>query len=207
MAERSITAFNAEHTFPHVLVFADRNRIEREETFELPAAARDRFLMQIAIAAPADDASRRQLLFETRFHDVDALIESLQNAVVDYRELNALAKAIQTTVVVSPSIERYPLDLWKAVRDPASADIRVPGADVSRLVAGGASPRGMSYLIRAARVAAWLAGREMVVPEDIRGIFHECMAHRIFLAPVYELRRDELVGALIDDIFAKVPAP
>jgi len=207
MAERSITAFNAEHRFPHVLVFADRNRIEREETFELPAAARDRFLMEVSIGAPTDEASRRALLFETRFHDVDALIGSLKDGVIDYRQLDAVAKRIQSTIKVSPAIERYTLDLWMAIRDPASAGISVAGADINRLVAGGASPRGMSYLIRAARVAAWLAGRDMVVPEDIRDIFYECMAHRIFLAPVYEMRREELVRALIADVFAQVPAP
>jgi MoxR-like ATPase len=207
MAERSITAFNTEHTFPHLLVFADRNRIEREETFELPAAARDRFLMEVAIATPSDETSRRQLLFETRFHDVDALIGALKEGIVDYRELDALAKVIQSSITVSPALERYTLDLWTAIRNPAEAGLTVPGADVTRLVAGGASPRGMSYLIRAARVAAWLAGRDMVVPEDIRDIFFECMAHRIFLAPVYELRREELVRSLIDAVFAKVPAP
>ena len=36
MAERSVTAFNREHALPHLLVFADRNRVEKEETFELP---------------------------------------------------------------------------------------------------------------------------------------------------------------------------
>ncbi len=207
MAERSITAFNTEHTFPYLLVFADRNRIEREETFELPAAARDRFLMEVAIGTPPDEQSRRQLLFDTRFHDVDALIGMLKEGVVDYRQLNALAKVIQSTITVSPSLERYTLDLWNAVRNPSSAGLSVAGVDVSKLVAGGASPRGMSYLIRAARVSAWLTGRDMVVPEDIRDIFYECMAHRIFLAPVYELRREELVRALISDVFAKVPAP
>nr|BAA23276.1 mxaR [Hyphomicrobium methylovorum] len=207
MAERSITAFNTEHFFPHVLVFADRNRIEREETFELPAAARDRFLMEVSIGSPTDDESRRALLFETRFHDVDQLIGALKEGVIDYRQINALAKIIQSSVVVSPAIEKYTLDLWKAVRDPAAANVSIPGVDMTRLVAGGASPRGMSYLIRAARVSAWLAGREMVVPEDIRDIFYECMAHRIFLSPVYELRREELVRSLIDQIFASVPAP
>jgi MoxR-like ATPase len=33
MAERSVTAFNREYHFPHLQVFADRNRVEREETF------------------------------------------------------------------------------------------------------------------------------------------------------------------------------
>jgi MoxR-like ATPase len=207
MAERSITAFNREYVFPNLLVFADRNRIEREETFELPAAARDRFLMEVGISTPTDATARRDLLFETKFHDVDALISSLKEGVIDHRRLNALAKAIQNTIIVSPALENYILDLWTAIRAPASAGISVANVDVTRLVAGGASPRGMSYLIRAARVLAWLSGREMVVPEDIRELFNECMAHRIFLAPVYELRREEIIRALISSVFAKVPAP
>ena len=47
MAERSVSAFNRDYEFPFLQVFADRNMVEREETFELPAAARDRFLMEI----------------------------------------------------------------------------------------------------------------------------------------------------------------
>ena len=207
MAERSITAFNREYSFPHLLVFADRNRIEREETFELPAAARDRFLMEVAINAPSDETARRNLVFETKFHDVDALIGSLAEGVVDYRQLNGVGRAIQSGIIVSPVLERYTLDLWQAVREPARAGVEIKGVDINRLVAGGASPRGMSYLIRASRVAAWLAGRDMVVPEDIRDVFNECMSHRIFLSPVYELRRDELVRSLIGDVFARVPAP
>lgn len=207
MAERSITAFNKEHDFPHLLVFADRNRIEREETFELPAAARDRFLMEVGVSAPTSENARRDLLFETKFHDVDQLIGSLKEGVVDHRRLNDLARAIQRTIVVSSALERYVLDIWTAVREPSKAGISLPNIDMTRLIAGGASPRGMSYLVRTARVRAWLSGREMVVPEDIRDVFPECMAHRIFLSPVYELRRDEIVRALIADVFAKVPAP
>ena len=67
---------------------------------------------------------------------------------------------------------------------------------MDRLVQGGASPRGMSYLMRAARVHAWLGGRMMVVPEDLRGVFPEVMAHRIFLDPVYENRAVPLVREL-----------
>ena len=42
MAERSVSAFDREYHFPHMIVFADRNKVEREETFELASAARDR---------------------------------------------------------------------------------------------------------------------------------------------------------------------
>ena len=60
MAERSVSAFNREFRFPHLLVFADRNRVEREETFEISSAARDRFMMEVTIDAPASDEDRAQ---------------------------------------------------------------------------------------------------------------------------------------------------
>jgi len=69
MAERSVTAFNREYHFPHLQIVADRNRVEKEETFELPAAARDRFLMEIAIEAPVERELQRTLMFDPRFHD------------------------------------------------------------------------------------------------------------------------------------------
>jgi len=87
VAERSVTAFHREVRLPHLTVFADRNRVEKEETFELPGAARDRFLMEIEIA-PDDTATiHRQLMFDTRFHDTDALIESVPSALFDHRDL------------------------------------------------------------------------------------------------------------------------
>ena len=42
MAENSVSAFNREFVFPHMTVFADRNKLEKEDTFELASAARDR---------------------------------------------------------------------------------------------------------------------------------------------------------------------
>ena len=52
MAEKSVTAFNREYFFPHLQVFADRNRVEKDETFEIPSAARDRFMMELKIETP-----------------------------------------------------------------------------------------------------------------------------------------------------------
>ncbi len=75
------------------------------------------------------------------------------------------------------------------------------------LVQGGASPRGIAFLIRAARVRAWLEGRDMLLPEDLRAVFPETMAHRIFLEPVYEMRREQIVPALCRAVLDTVPAP
>ncbi len=207
MAERSVTAFNREYRFPYLIVFADRNRIEREETFELPAAARDRFFMEIMMEIPKDRDVRCKLAFDPRFYDADALVNAVPEEVLDYRALAAVAYAVQTKIHASEVLARYTIDLWNAVRDPLSVGIDLEGVDMSRLVQGGASPRGMAYLVRAARVAAWLDGRDIVVPEDLRSVFAEVMAHRVFLDPIYELRRDALVRSLFKAVFATVPAP
>ena len=207
MAERTISAFNREFRFPHLTVFADRNRVEREETFELPAAARDRFLMEIAIDTPAAYATRRDLAFDARFHDTERLIGSLEEGILAYDQLNDVGRAIQSEVRASEALERYVIDLWQAVRNPKDAGIEIPGVDTGRLVAAGASPRGLSYLVRAARVAAWLDGRSMAVPEDVRAVFFETMAHRIFFEPVYEMRRETVARALIGALFETVPVP
>jgi len=207
MAERSVTAFNREVGLPHLLVFADRNRMEREETFALPAAARDRFFMEIAVQTPADFETRRRLVFDTRYHDVDALVETIEPGILDFRALADIGRQIQQAIHVSPTLEKYVVTLWDALRDPQAAGLRLEGVDMARLVMGGASPRGLSFLARAARVHAWIEGRDMVLPEDVRAIFHETMAHRIFLDPVYEHRAEGLVPLLCEQVFARVAVP
>ncbi|WP_088343958.1 MULTISPECIES: MoxR family ATPase [Rhodomicrobium] len=207
MTERSTSAFNTEFAFPFLQVFADRNRIEREETFELPAAARDRFFMEVGISAPADPELRRRLIFDTVFHDTDALVGTLPNGLIDYRALPAIARAIQLAVRSSAAIESYTLSLWQGLARPQEVGIALDGVDMNRLILGGASPRGMAYLVQAARVQAWLEGRAMIVPEDIQAVFFEVIAHRIFLDPIYELRRDAIIGALVPAVLASVAAP
>lgn len=207
MAERSVSAFNREFRFPHLLVFADRNRVEREETFEISSAARDRFMMEITIDAPASDADRRELMFNPRFHDVDRLLEQLPSAMLNYQALNEVADVIQRSVQTSEALQRYALDLWRATAVPGEYGVKVPGLDVSQLMLAGASPRGMSYLLRAARVAAWLQGRGFVTPEDVQAVFVENVAHRLCYQPVYEMRRQEISGPLMHGILASVSAP
>jgi MoxR-like ATPase len=85
--------------------------------------------------------------------------------------------------------------------------VKLDGVDMDRLILAGASARGVSMMMRAARVSAWLDGRGYVVPEDIHGVFRETIAHRVFFDPVYELRRAALIDELLDGIRHKVAAP
>ena len=207
MAERSVNAFNREYRFPHMLVFADRNRVEKEETFELSSAARDRFMFEIPMETPADRAIQTALMFDPAFHDTEKLIERVTAAIVPYRELNDIALAIQTRVHASEALQHYALDLWHATRTPQQFGVVLSGIDMNRLVLSGASPRGTAMLMRAARVAAWLAGRDYLTPEDLQGVFQQTIAHRIFFTPVYEMRRADLIEPLVSQILNHVAAP
>ena len=207
MAERSVTAFNQEYYFPHLQVFADRNRVEKEETFEIPAAARDRFILEVPIGLPQDSELQKALMFDTRFYDVDALIAGLTPATINYTELNSIAAAIQTHIQASPALIDYTLELCQATRTPAQFDIMLDDVDSHELIQAGISPRGMALLIRAAKVAAWLQDRDALMPEDIHAVFAEVVAHRVFFKPVYELRRASIAPALVEGILQRVAAP
>lgn len=207
MAERTLSAFNKEHVFPHMIVFADRNQVEKEETFEIPSAARDRFMMEIPILVPNDDAIMQGLMFDTKFHNVDALVDTLQANILQFDQLNSLAGVIQNSVEASPTLQTYALNLWKATRQPVQYGIKVSNVDMNRLVLAGASPRGMSMMLRAARVNAWLNDRTVVTPEDIHAVFHETVAHRLVFSPVYEMRRTEIAREMLTSIVNVVAAP
>jgi len=207
MAERTVSAFNREYRFPHMLVFADRNRVEKEETFELPSAARDRFMFELRMPTPAEVEVRRSLVFNPDFHDVDALLERVAPGVLPWQELNRIGAAIQRSIKASAALERYVLDLWDASQSPQRFGVRIDGVDMDKLILAGASPRGMMTLARAARVVAWLAGRSYLVPDDVRSIVPSVLGHRVFFTPVYELRRSQIADALVAQILERVPTP
>ena len=207
MAERTLSAFNKEHQFPHMIVFADRNQVEREETFEIPSAARDRFMMEIPIIVPKDDDIMQDLVFDTKYHIVDTLIDSVKPNILQFDQIQAASRLIQNSIGASETLKKYALNLWKATRDPVAYGIKVTNVDMSRLVLAGASPRGISMMLAAARVNAWLNQRTAITPEDIHAVFHATVAHRIVFSPVYEMRRTEIAHEMLSNIMNAVAAP
>lgn len=207
MAERSVSAFNKEYVFPHLQVFADRNAVERDETFELPGAARDRFLMEIEIAPDQDAAIHKALTFETRFHDTDKLIQHISAGALDYQALTQLVPVIQDAVHASDAVQDFVEHLRKATHQPQAYGIQLDDVEMNELMVAGIGPRGSSMLVRAAKVAAWLDGRLNLTPEDIAAVFHPVVAHRVFFSPLYELQRSRLAKAYTQAILAQVPMP
>jgi len=207
MAERSAEAFGREYRFPHMVVFADRNGVEKEETFELSAAARDRFLFEISISNPEVLADRKSLIFDSKFHDVDELLSGLAEPLLDYTQLNALDKEIQHAVFVSAEIEDYIIRIWDATWKPHEFGIDIPDVFMEELVVAGASVRGMSAMVRAAKVAAWLEGRDHVLPDDVHTVLFATLSHRVFLSPIYEGRREQIMPQFIAALRDNISAP
>lgn len=207
MAEKTVTAFNREYSFPFLQVFADRNQVEKDETFEIPSAARDRFMMELLIETPDNPQLQKDLMFNPRYHDVDALIATIKPGILAYQELNSISRQIQTHIQASTTLQNYALQLWQATCQPQRFGINLDDVDMGRLILAGASARGAGMLMRAAKVTAWLNNRSHVMPEDIRDIFHQTIAHRVFFNPTYELRRSQLADQLTGKILQNIAAP
>jgi MoxR-like ATPase len=206
MAERSVTAFNREFQFPHLQVFADRNAVEKDETYELPGASRDRFLMEIEIAPAASSAVHKQLSFDTRFHNTEQLIEGIRAQQLDYRDLNMVAAEIQAAVTANEALQEYVEQLRLASHRPQDFRVQLDDVEMHELVLAGIGPRGSSMLVRAARVAAWLDGRLNLMPEDIAQVFPAVVGHRLFFSPMYELQRAQVAKRFTQALLAQVAA-
>lgn len=207
MAERHIDAFKKEYRLPHLIVFADRNQVEKNETFEIPTAARDRFMMEIPIEIPDEKSIRRSLVFDTKYQNAEKLTQQVSSNILQFDQLNSFSESLQNHITSSEVIEDYVLDLWEATQNPVKYNVKLDNVDVERLILAGASPRGMGMLLKAARVNAWLNNRENLYPEDIHAVFHEIIAHRLAFNAMYESRRTALARELTTQILAKVSVP
>lgn len=175
MEERFARAFNRVWRLPYLLVFADRNRVEKGETDELTAAQRDRFLMEILLDLPAERENQVDLLFDVKFQNPDALIaREVTEGLLPYRELHeAIFPAVQNCIGASDELKEYVRKLWDATWRPDAYGVKLAGKkagefiEPAKVIEAGASPRGGGLLVRAARTAAWLNGHDAITPGDV----------------------------------------
>jgi MoxR-like ATPase len=173
---------------PPFHVLATANPIEYEGTYPLPEAQLDRFLLRVSFGYPTPDEEwevlRRRMARQQE--------ESQLAPVVDARTLRAMQTALEQ-VVVEDSIGRYIVALTGATREHASTLV-------------GASPRGSLALLLLARARAVMAGRDYVVPEDVKDVAVPALAHRITLRPEMWLRRVD-PAFVVQEVLGSVAAP
>jgi MoxR-like ATPase len=173
---------------PPFLVIATQNPIELEGTYPLPEAQLDRFLMRLAIGYPEAE-QEREILARRRQRREDA---ACVPTTISRKDLLAMQAALEN-VFVSEAIERYIVELVRATR----GDSRV---------ALGASPRGALALLKLARAAAALHGRDFVTPDDVKGMAVPALAHRLILKPEVWMSKVTTVG-VVAELLAEVPTP
>jgi MoxR-like ATPase len=189
MQERQVTIEGTTHLLaPPFLVLATQNPIEYEGTYPLPEAQLDRFMLRIGVGYP-----EREDEWEVLERRLERGADEVQlEPVVGRDELLEMQRAIEQ-VHVDRSVGLYMVDLVAATRD-------APGVQV------GASPRGSLALLKLSRCRAALAGRDFVIPEDVKAVAVPALAHRLSLRPelwVQRLRPEDLVLELLD----RVPTP
>ena len=191
MEERQVSVEGKPRPLPTpFLVAATQNPVEYEGTYPLPEAQVDRFLLKLFVSAPDRNAEIELLIRHAAGFNPRDL--STIRPVAGLQELAAARKAA-AQVRVSPEVTGYIVDLCRATRQAPSLRL-------------GVSPRGATALLAASRAWAWLAGREYVIPDDVKALARPALRHRIQLRPEAELEGVTPEGVL-DGLLSSVPVP
>jgi MoxR-like ATPase len=172
------------------IVVATQNPIEYEGTYPLPEAQLDRFLAKIDVDYPSA-ADESAILHLAHRGVTPATLDDVR-AVTTPEELLA-ARATVDAIQVHDAIVDYVVALVRRTRELPSVLL-------------GASPRSAVHLLASAKAAAWLTGREYVIPDDVVAVAAAVLRHRITLRPEAELERyrpDDAITAAI----SSVPVP
>jgi MoxR-like ATPase len=164
------------------LVIATQNPIEYEGTFPLPEAQLDRFLMKLSVGYPSPEEEQEILRRRQARRRDEIKLEQVTQAA----ELLAMREVIEQ-IYLHPDIERYIVSLVGETR----RDNRI---------AVGASPRGSLALLSLTRVRAALAGRDYVLPDDVKLFAGPALVHRLILDPGLWMKRqaaDEIMASII----------
>ncbi len=188
MEERQVTVDGITYALDEpFMILATQNPIEYEGTFPLPEAQLDRFLMRIQLGYPSPNEELTVLSAQQYEHP----IYNMQQ-VVSAQELLAAQRAIRE-VYVSEEIKQYIVSLANASRQHPDVYL-------------GSSPRGSLALFRTSQARAAMAGRDYVIPDDIKALAETTLAHRIIVGPAARIK-DISSRTIVQDILATTPVP
>jgi MoxR-like ATPase len=186
MEERQSTIDGTTYPMPDpFMVVATQNPIEYEGTFVLPEAQLDRFMLRIRLGYPAPADEQTILDQQKTAHPIDSIEPVL--TVEELREMQAAVRDI----FVHPDVAEYIVRLVGATR--THPDVYL-----------GASPRGSLALYRAGQALAALAGRDYVIPDDVKAIASEALAHRLIIKTSSSMH-DVEARQVVDELLGTVP--
>jgi MoxR-like ATPase len=188
MEERQITVDGT--TYPlgePFLVIATQNPIEYEGTFPLPEAQLDRFMMRIRLGYPTPQEEIAMLDSQQYQHPLVGLQQ-----VVSVQDLLAAQREVRN-IYLNQDIKNYIISLITMSRQHPDVYL-------------GASPRGALALYRAGQARAAAAGRDYVIPDDVKALAESTLAHRIIVGPNARIK-DISASSIVQYILNMVPVP
>ncbi len=180
MEERQVSLEGVTRKLPKpFLIIATQNPVEQEGTYPLPEAQLDRFMFRLILDYPTEEEEaeivRRKHLGEAtdlRILSDPATLVRMQNTC--------------QTVFLEEDIINYIRDIVIRTRnDP-------------QILLGG-SPRASLVLMSASKTRAAMAGRDYVIPEDVRKLTVATLNHRLMLKPEAELE-----GLTVERVVSKI---
>lgn len=179
------------------MVMATQNPIEEEGTYVLPEAQMDRFLMKEIITYPKP-LEELEVLNSIEAGTMDKPIDAQPISLEDLTFLQQMTRR----VFLHDTLKAYIVDIINTTRGMGPNPL--PG--FSQHVRVGASPRGGIALMRVSQAVALMAGRNYVMPDDIKKLRHAILRHRIIRT--FDAMADEIsVDGLIDAVFNAVAVP
>ncbi|MBQ8922431.1 MAG: MoxR family ATPase [Oscillospiraceae bacterium] len=189
MEEHQISIDGVTHRLPQpFMVLATQNPVETYGTYHLPEAQMDRFFMRVSMGYPSED-EEMQILSRTEHHNP---LENIKEAVLHPEDILQLQKKVEE-IYVSDAVKRYILRIVSSTREHTALTL-------------GASPRGSIALYKAAKANAFLAGRDFVLPDDVKSMAESVLAHRLILSPKGKSQLGD-ARDVIRDVLNALPVP
>jgi MoxR-like ATPase len=188
MNEQQVTIETTRHDLaaPFV-VLATQNPIEFHGTYPLPEAQLDRFLLQLRLGYPDPETELDMLLSRADSDPLDDI-----RPVLSQDDIVGMQQSVRR-VWVDQSVARYLVDLVARTRRDSRLKL-------------GVSPRGSLMLFRSAQAAAFVDGRDFVLPDDIQRLAPHVLAHRVVLTSKARYG-NQTQAEVLDDILHHVPVP
>ncbi len=184
MQEGQVTIEGITHALPQpMMVIGSQLPYGGPGTYPLTSVQADRFLLHASSGMPSPDEERRIV------ESIDRIERTVVSPVVCPADIMAL-RGESAAVHVSPPVLNYILSLVDTVRRRDD-------------VAESVSPRVGIALFKTSRAAAYLNGRDFVLPDDVKELFNSVVYHRLVLRPEAEAdgsSREEVIRSVLADV-------
>lgn len=174
---------------PPFMTLATQNPIEQEGTYPLPEAQLDRFLMKVVMDYPSIEEEAKVVRDVTNGAGLSPRSVAqlcTPEEVVDIQDHVSHINCVDEVV-------EYAVNIVRATRETQGVSL-------------GAGTRGAISLVRIAKSFAFMAGRDYVIPDDVKTAALPVLRHRVQLAPELVISGQRVDDALTS-IVSAVEAP